>query len=104
MAGWSSTINDILSVMFEYFLKPEELGACGATKKCNFKSKEKCTCVECQSTSSKDRQKLSTGKGFLGSSQFLHPKETARTIGGRKDILYIITFSTRKDIWAVEVV
>ena len=24
MAGWSSIMNDILSVMFEYFLKPEE--------------------------------------------------------------------------------
>ena len=39
-----------------------------------------CTCVYGQSMFSKGRQKLSTGKGILGDSQFLKLKDTARSL------------------------
>ena len=64
--------------------------ACGATKHCNFNIKEIYTCVECQSIFSKGHQKYEPTRGL--------------TDKRRKGILYRITFSTGKELWAVEVV
>ena len=55
---------------------------CEETKK-NESLKVGNTTLECQCIFSKGRQKLSTKKGIGGSSQFLHPKETARTLASQ---------------------
>ena len=86
VAGWSSTTNDILFVMFGYFLKLEEQEVLVARRffvVVIFKVGI-CTCVGCQSMFSKGRQKLSTGKGILGDSRFLHLEDTSRTLASRR--------------------
>ena len=86
VVGWSSTINDVLLVIFGYFLKLEEQKVLVARRTLFFVifKVEICTCVGCQSMFSKGRQKLSTGKGILEDSQFLHLKDTSRTLASRR--------------------
>ena len=66
VAGWSSTLNDVLSVMFGYFLKPEEQKVLVTRRKKNVIAKVgMCTCVGCQSISQtvvRTVITLSTGK------------------------------------------
>ena len=84
VAGWSSTINDVLFVMFGYFLKPEEQKVLVVRRKIVVFQVGICTCLECQSIFLEGHKKLSTGKEILGDSQFFHLKDTSRTLASRK--------------------
>ena len=67
VAGWSSTMNDVLSVMFGYYLKPEgqEVLVARRKKKYVIFKEGICTCVGCQSIPQASSETLSTGKGIL---------------------------------------